>query len=58
MLLLYHAHTEPRRATYPDASQVAIKEGKLAQFGVRIPPENDYPQICPFLPEQILDENF
>ncbi|MFM6729573.1 MAG: DUF29 domain-containing protein [Microcystis panniformis] len=43
---------------YPDARQVAIKEGKLAQFGVRIPPENDYPQICPFLPEQILDENF
>jgi hypothetical protein len=37
---------------------VAIKEGKLAQFGVRIPPENDYPKICPFLPEQILDENF
>ncbi|MFM7792602.1 MAG: DUF29 domain-containing protein, partial [Microcystis panniformis] len=41
----------------PDARQVAIKEGKLAQF-VRIPPENDYPKICPFSPEQILDENF
>jgi len=53
VLLLYHAHTEPRRATYPDASQVAIKEGKLAQFGVPIPAENDYPQICPFSQEQI-----
>ncbi|MFM7907735.1 MAG: DUF29 domain-containing protein, partial [Microcystis sp.] len=21
-------------------------------------PENDYPQICPFSQEQILDENF
>jgi hypothetical protein len=39
--------------TYPDASQVAIKEGKLAQFGVPIPAENDYPQICPFSQEQI-----
>jgi len=43
---------------YPDARQVAIKEGKLAQFGVPIPSENDYPQICPFSQEQILDENF
>ncbi len=41
-----------------DARQVAIKEGKLAQFGVPIPSENDYPKICPFSQEQILDENF
>lgn len=27
-------------------------------FGVRIPPENEYPQTCPFSQEQILDENF
>jgi hypothetical protein len=43
---------------YLDARQVAIKEGKLARFGVRIPPENEYPKICPFLPEQILHESF
>ena len=43
---------------YPDARKVAIKEGKLAQFGVRIPPEKEYSQVCPFSQEQILDENF
>jgi hypothetical protein len=43
---------------YLDARQMAIKEGKLARFGVRIPPENEYPKICPFLPEQILHESF
>ena len=43
---------------YLDARQVAIKEGKLARFGVRIPPENEYPKICPFLPEQIVHESF
>ena len=43
---------------YLDARQVAIKAGKLARFGVRIPPENEYPKICPFLPEQILHESF
>lgn len=43
---------------YPDARKVAIKEGKLAQFGVRIPQESEYPTICPFSPEQILDEDF
>ncbi len=43
---------------YLDARQVAIKEGKLTRFGVRIPPENEYPKICPFLPEQILHESF
>ena len=43
---------------YPDARKVAIKEGKLAQFGVPIPQESEYPKICPFSKEQILDEDF
>ena len=43
---------------YPDARKVAIKEGKLAKLGVRIPEESEYPTTCPFLIEQILDEDF
>lgn len=43
---------------YPDARKIAIKEGKLAKFGVSIPPESEYPTMCPFTIEQILDENF
>lgn len=43
---------------YPDARDLAIKEGKLAKYGIRIPPENQYPQDCPFSLEQILDEEF
>ncbi|MGB5595843.1 MAG: DUF29 domain-containing protein [Crocosphaera sp.] len=43
---------------YPDARKIAIKEGKLAKFGVRIPQENEYPKSCPFSQEQILDEDF
>ena len=43
---------------YPDARKVAIKEGKLAKFGVRVSEESEYPMICPFSIEQILDEDF
>lgn len=43
---------------YPDARKVAVKEGKLARFGVRIPQEGEYSPICPFSQEQILDEDF
>ena len=43
---------------YPDARKVAIKEGKLARFGVSIPPETAYPMTCPFTLEQLLDEDF
>lgn len=43
---------------YPDSRKLAIKEGKLARFGVSVPSEDDYPVICPFSIEQILDENF
>ena len=43
---------------YSDARKIAIKEGKLANFGVRIPQEKEYPQSCPFSIEQILDEDF
>jgi hypothetical protein len=43
---------------YPNARKLAIKEGKLASFGVRIPQESEYPITCPFSIEQILDEDF
>ena len=46
------------QSAYPDARKVAIKEGKLAKFGVLIPPETDYPMTCPFTLEQLLDEDF
>lgn len=43
---------------YPDGRKLAIKEGKLAKFGVRVPEESEYPIMCPFSIEQILDEDF
>ena len=43
---------------YPDARKVAIKESKLAKFGVRVPEGSEYPITCPFSIEQILDEDF
>lgn len=43
---------------YIDSRRLAIKEGKRAQFGVRIPHEEEYPKVCPFSIEQILDEDF
>ena len=43
---------------YRDSRKLAIKEGKLAKFGVRIPEEREYPLVCPFSTEQILDEDF
>lgn len=43
---------------YQTARKLAIKEGKRASFGVRIPTENEYPTKCPFDPDQILDEDF
>jgi hypothetical protein len=45
-------------AAYPDARKVAIKEGRLAWFGVMIPTEGDYPLDCPFTVEQLLDQDF
>ncbi|NMG06218.1 DUF29 domain-containing protein [Brasilonema sp. UFV-L1] len=49
---------EALEKAYPDARKVAIKEGKFAKFGVRVPQESEYPMICPFSVEQILDEDF
>lgn len=49
---------EAVKKAYPDARKLAIKEGKLAKFGVRIPEESVYPTVCPFSIEQILDEDF
>ncbi|HBL13183.1 MAG TPA: DUF29 domain-containing protein [Cyanobacteria bacterium UBA11162] len=43
---------------YPDGRKLAIKEGKLAKDGVRVPEESEYPITCPFSIEQILDEDF
>ncbi|MDB9515154.1 DUF29 domain-containing protein [Kamptonema animale CS-326] len=43
---------------YPQAYKLAIKEGKFAALGVRIPDVSEYPNVCPFSVEQILDEEF
>jgi hypothetical protein len=43
---------------YTDGRKLAIKEGKLARFGLQIPEESNYPLICPFCVDQILDEDF
>lgn len=44
--------------SYLDGRKLAIKEGKRASFGVRIPEEDEYPEICPFNIEEILNEDF
>ncbi len=43
---------------YHASRKLAIKEGSLAKFGVRVPADSDYPMSCPFSVEQILDEDF
>jgi hypothetical protein len=43
---------------YPNARKIAIKEGKLAKFGVSAPSEADYPLNCPFSSQVVLDEDF
>jgi len=43
---------------YPQACKLAIKESKFAALGVRIPDDSEYPNVCPFFLEQILDDNF
>ena len=43
---------------YQSGRKLAIKEGRLAKFGVRVPTENEYPITGPFSIEQILDEDF
>lgn len=45
-------------SAYSDGRKVAIKEGKLAKFGVAMPTETDYPLTCPFTVDQLLDEDF
>jgi hypothetical protein len=50
--------TEAVEKSYPDARKLAIKESKLAKFGITIPSENEYPLTSPFSVEQILDEDF
>jgi len=53
------SHLETAIATvYPSSRKLAIKEGKRAKFGVRVPLEKEYPLDCPFTAEQILDEDF
>ena len=45
-------------SSYPKSRKLAIKEGKLAAFGIPIPNEDNYPLICPFSLEQILNEDY
>ncbi len=50
--------SETVEKAYQSGRKLAIKEGHLAKFGVRVPTENEYPTICPFSLEQILNEDF
>ena len=43
---------------YTDGRKLALKEGQLAKLGVRVPEESEYPMMCPFSIDQILDEDF
>lgn len=43
---------------YVDGRKLALKEGQLAKLGVRVPEESEYPMMCPFSIDQILDEDF
>ena len=43
---------------YPDGRKLAVKEAQRAKFGVKVHPEDDYPQQCPFSQVQILDDDF
>lgn len=45
-------------SAYPDAYQLAIKEGERAKFGVTFSDEEAYPIACPFSIAEILDEDF
>ncbi len=49
---------EALQEAYSDARKLAIKESKLARFGVRMPEESEYPNECPYSIAQILDEDF
>ena len=49
---------ETLEKAYQRSRKLAIKEGNLAKFGVRIPVDSDYPIECPFSIDQILDEDF
>ncbi|MFM7580820.1 MAG: DUF29 family protein, partial [Microcystaceae cyanobacterium] len=46
------------QTSYSKSRKLAIKESKLAAFGIPIPNENNYPLICPFDLEQILNEDY
>lgn len=49
---------EAMEKAYPQARRLAIREGRLARFGVRVPEEREYPLECPFGLDQVLDEEF
>ena len=49
---------ETLEKAYQSSRKLAIKEGNLAKFGVKIPVDSDYPIECPFSIDQILDEDF
>ncbi|MHC5614530.1 MAG: DUF29 domain-containing protein [Nostoc sp.] len=50
--------TEILSKSYADARKLAIKESKKAKLGVRKPRDAEYPLDCPFLIEQLLNEDF
>lgn len=49
---------ESIKEAYPRARKLAIKQGQRAAFGVRQPEVSEYPLDCPFMIEQLLNEDF
>ena len=49
---------ESMTKAYKQAKRLAIKEGQKSKFGVRKPLPEEYPNLCPFTLQQLLDEDF
>jgi len=49
---------EASEKAYVDGRKLAMKEGKLAKLGVRVPENHEYSMTCPFTIEQIINEDF
>jgi hypothetical protein len=49
---------EAVKKAYQEARNLAIKQGRFAKFGVRQSKESEYPLECPFICDQILDDDF
>lgn len=49
---------EAIQESYMSGRKLAIQQGKRAAFGVRTPEVSEYPMMCPFVKEELLNEDF